>query len=47
MGSFSYLLNLFLFIILAAAEMALHEGIHGLTWGLLSPDGFFAIEFGL
>ena len=46
-GAFNtYLLNLFLFIILAAAEMALHEGIHGLTWGLLSLDGFSAIEFG-
>ena len=42
----SYLLSLFLFVILAAAEMALHEGIHGLTWGLLSPDGFSTIEFG-
>ena len=32
-GSFNtYLLNLVLFIILAAVEMALHEGIHGLTW---------------
>ena len=29
------------------AEMAIHEGIHGLTWGLLSPDGFSTIEFGL
>ena len=47
-GAFStYLLYLSLFIFLSMAEMALHEGIHGLTWGLLSPDGFSTIEFGL
>jgi len=47
-GSFSdYLINLSLFIFLSMAEMAIHEGIHGLTWGLLSPDGFSTIEFGL
>ena len=46
--SFStYLLNLALFIFGAMAEVAIHEGIHGLTWGLLSPDGFSTIEFGL
>ena len=43
----TYLLYLALFIFLAMAEMAVHEGIHGLTWGLLSPDGFSTIEFGL
>ena len=43
----SYLLYLALFIFLSMAEMAIHEGIHGLTWGLLSPDGFSTIEFGL
>ena len=47
-GAFStYLLYLSLFIFLFVAEMAIHEGIHGLTWGLLSPDGFSTIEFGL
>ena len=47
-GSFSdYMLHLSLFIFLTMAEMAIHEGIHGLTWGLLSPDGFTTIEFGL
>lgn len=46
-GEFStYLLYLSLFIFLMMAEMAIHEGIHGLTWGLLSPDGFSTIEFG-
>ena len=43
----TYLLYLALFIFLSMAEMAVHEGIHGLTWGLLSPDGFSTIEFGL
>lgn len=43
----TYLLYLALFIFLSMAEMAIHEGIHGLTWGLLSPDGFSTIEFGL
>lgn len=47
-GPFStYLLYLSFFIFLSMAEMAIHEGIHGLTWGLLSPDGFSTIEFGL
>ena len=41
------LLNLGLLILFFMAEMAVHEGIHGITWGLLSPDGFSAIEFGL
>ncbi len=46
-GSFTvYLGNLALFIILMAVEMVVHEAIHGLTWGLLSPDGFSTIEFG-
>ena len=43
----TYLLYLALFIFLSMAEVAVHEGIHGLTWGLLSPDGFSTIEFGL
>lgn len=38
--------NLILFLVLMVAEMVIHEGIHGLTWGLLSPDGFSTIEFG-
>jgi len=42
-----YLINLALFIVLVIAEMIVHEGIHGLIWGLLSPDGFSTIEFGL
>jgi hypothetical protein len=47
-GSFSdYLLYFALFLFFSMAEMAIHEGIHGLTWGLLSPDGFSTIEFGL
>ena len=46
-GSFKeYLLYLILFIVLTAVEMVIHEAIHGLTWGLLSPDGFSTIEFG-
>ena len=43
----TYFLNLLLFIILMVAELAIHEGIHGITWGLLSPDGFSSIGFGL
>ena len=43
----TYLLFLGLFIFLTMAEVALHEGIHGLVWGLLNKDGFSAIEFGL
>ena len=35
-----------LFAVLMIVETAVHEGIHGLTWGLLSPDGFSTIEFG-
>ena len=42
----AYLGNLALFIILMAVEMVVHEAIHGLIWGMLSPDGFFTIEFG-
>lgn len=42
----SYLLSLALFIFIIMAEFALHEGIHGLTWGLLNKEGFSAIEFG-
>ncbi len=43
----TYLLFLGLFILLTMAEMVVHEGIHGLVWGLLNKDGFSAIEFGL
>ena len=47
-GSLSdYLLSLAFFIFMVMAEMIVHEGIHGLTWGLLSPDGFSTIEYGL
>ena len=35
-----------LWIVLMIVETVVHEGIHGLTWGLLSPDGFSTIEFG-
>ena len=42
----SYMISLVLFVILMAVETVIHEGIHGLTWGLLAPDGFRAIEFG-
>ena len=35
-----------LWIVLMLVETVVHEGIHGLTWGLLSPDGFSTIEFG-
>ena len=43
----TYLLYLALFIFVTMAELALHEGIHGLVWGLLNKEGFSAIEFGL
>ena len=47
-GEFStYLIYLAAFVFLMIAETVIHEGIHGLTWGLLSPDGFSTIEFGL
>ena len=42
----TYLLDMALLIFLTMAEMAAHEGIHGLVWGLLAPEGFSAIEFG-
>ena len=39
-----YVVNLILCLVLMVAEMVIHEGIHGLTWGLLSPDGFSTWE---
>lgn len=36
----------FLFLLLLLLATVVHELIHGLTWGLFSPKGFFSIEFG-
>lgn len=43
----TYMLGLALFIVLMMVELAVHEAIHGLVWGLLNKEGFSAIEFGL
>ena len=43
----TYMLYLVLFFILMLVELVLHEGIHGLVWGLLNKEGFSAIEFGV
>lgn len=39
--------GLFLMLVLLIVLLAVHEGIHGLVWGLYAPGGFRAIEFGI
>ena len=39
-------ISLILFIVALAGETVLHEGIHGLVWGLAGGEGFSDIEFG-
>ena len=41
------MLYLVLFVVLMLVELVVHEGIHGLVWGLLNKEGFSAIEFGV
>ncbi len=40
-------LNIFVFLLLIAACMVIHEGIHGLTWGCFAKSGFRSIDFGV
>ena len=39
-------LDLILLLVIAAALIAAHEGIHGLTWSLFAPQRWRDIEFG-
>lgn len=39
--------ELFLALVLLFVLMAVHEGIHGLVWGLCAPSRFKSIEFGV
>lgn len=39
--------ELLLMLVLLIVLMAVHEGIHGLVWGLCAPSRFQSIEFGM